>query len=259
MRRLAETAVLVAVALAMIATWLAEPLEVVSGSMSPTLLGPHRDFECAHCGTRNFLPADLRPMIGRPAYCESCRQPGPIEAELPIARGDRVLVDRTAFLRREPRRWDVVAFRLPHQARKLAVKRILGLPGETIKFRGGAWYADDKQLEPPPPIADDLPKQPAANGATASGPPANGPAGPPAGDEAAAGILSQWKLSESEYFMIGDDSRLSDDSRTWRSGPGVSAQLIIGQPVIVHLPARSASLFGRSIHVPDLARVRYIR
>jgi len=249
MRRLADTAVLVAVALAMTAAWLAEPLEVVSGSMSPTLRGPHRDFDCPHCGTHNQIPADFPPMIGRPAYCESCRRPGPIEAELPIARGDRVLVDRTAFLRRAPRRWEVVAFRLPFQTRKLAVKRILGLPGETIAFRHGAWFADDTRLDPPPAVADELP----------NGPIAGDPSGPDAGAEAAAGISSQWKLSESEYFLIGDDSQLSDDSRTWRSGPGVSAQLIIGQPVIVHLPARSASLFGRSIHVPDLARVRYIR
>jgi len=76
---------------------------------------------------------------------------------------------------------------------------------------------------------------------------------------AGAGFSSQWKLAADEYFMIGDNSALSDDSRTWAAGPGVAAQLIIGQPLIVHLPARAATLFGRSIHVPDLARVRYIR
>jgi signal peptidase I len=246
MRRLAETAVLVAITLAMVARWLAEPLEVVSGSMSPTVRGPHRAFDCPHCGARNTPPADFPPMIGRPAYCEVCRKPGPIEAELPITRGDRVLVDRTAFLRRAPRRWEVVVFRLPHQARKLAVKRILGLPGETIGLRDGHWYADDVRLDPPAVVADDLrAEMPAAGG------PAVGGAG--------AGFSSQWKLSDGEYFLIGDHSPISDDSRTWPAGPGVSAQMIVGQPLIVHLPARAARLFGRSIHVPDLARVRYIR
>jgi signal peptidase I len=244
MRRLVETVVLVAVALVMTACWLVEPLEVVSGSMSPTLRGPHRDFDCPHCGFRNMLPADFPPMIGRPAYCESCRKPGPIEAELPIARGDRVLVDRSAFVRRPPSRWDVVAFRLPHQARKLAVKRILGLPGETITLRDGHWFADAVLLEPPPPVADDIPRAAASGGSAAAG---------------GAGFSSQWKLSGSEYFLIGDYSPLSDDSRSWAGGPGVEAQLIIGKPLVVHLPARSTVWFGRSIHVPDTARVRYIR
>ena len=71
--------------LAELPRWMVEPLEVVSGSMTPTLRGPHRDFDCPHCGTHNMLPADFRPMIGRPAYCEHCRRPGPVEAELPIA------------------------------------------------------------------------------------------------------------------------------------------------------------------------------
>jgi len=257
MRRLGDTAVLVGVALVMVAGWLVEPLEVVSGSMSPTLRGPHRVFDCPHCGVRNTPPADFRPMIGRPAYCEACRRPGPVEAELPIARGDRVLVDRAVYIRRSPRRWEVVAFRLPQQGHKLAVKRILGLPGETITIRDGHWYADETRLDPPPAIAgqmgaDDLPRDERAGLR-------NEPAGLALVPAAGAGFSSQWKLAADEYFMIGDNSALSDDSRTWAAGPGVAAQLIIGQPLIVHLPARAATLFGRSIHVPDLARVRYIR
>jgi signal peptidase I len=252
MRRLGDTSVLVGVALVMVAAWLVEPLEVVSGSMSPTLRGPHRAFDCPHCGAGNTPPADFRPMIGRPAWCEACRKPGPVEAELPITRGDRVLVDRTVFIRRAPRRWEVAAFRVPHQAHKLAVKRILGLPGETIVFRDGHWYADETRLDPPPAVADDIPRDEPAGLR-------NEPAGVAPVPAAGAGFSSQWKLAADEYFMIGDNSAVSDDSRTWAAGPGVAAQLIIGKPLIVHLPARAVTLFGRSIHVPDLARVRYIR
>src|SRR5262245_61261913 len=45
---------------------------------------------------------------------------------------ERVFVDRTAFLFRSPHRWEVVVFRCPNSADEFCVKRIIGLPGETV-------------------------------------------------------------------------------------------------------------------------------
>lgn len=53
---------------------------------------------------------------------------------------DRVLVDKTAYLARGPRRWDVAAFRNPLRATQDLVKRVVGLPGETITIAGGNLY-----------------------------------------------------------------------------------------------------------------------
>ncbi|MBI5852766.1 MAG: signal peptidase I [Planctomycetes bacterium] len=50
---------------------------------------------------------------------------------------DRVLVDKTAYLAHGPRRWDVAAFRHPLRATQDLVKRVVGLPGETISIAGG--------------------------------------------------------------------------------------------------------------------------
>ena len=93
MRRLAETAVSVVLGLVLTGTWLVEPYSVVSGSMHPTLLGPHREYLCERCGQRAVLAADFAPMPDRAAYCPHCKSPGPTEDRLPIASGDAVLVE----------------------------------------------------------------------------------------------------------------------------------------------------------------------
>jgi signal peptidase I len=234
MRRLVETSVYVAVALLMVAAWLVEPYAVVSGSMHPTLLGPHREFNCANCDRRTVVPADEPPMADRRLRCSHCKNGGPLEEELGVVPGDALLVDRTVFTRRPPRRWEVIAFRLPGEATKIAVKRVAGLPGETVSVRGGRLFIDDV-------------------------PAVGGPAGldysMPRGNHDPA----QWRLGADEYFVVGDNPTVSDDSRTWTTGPGVAAQLIVGKPFIVHVPRRLVDVAGRRFHVPDIAAIRYIR
>lgn len=75
-----------------------------------------------------------------------------------LVEGDRILVDKMAFGLRVPftdrwlvsaggpRRGDVVVLRSPEDGDTL-VKRVMGLPGETIAVRGGAVYADDRAVE----------------------------------------------------------------------------------------------------------------
>jgi len=235
-RRLCETIVCLLVALIGVGTWLISPFAVVSGSMSPTLLGPHCEFTCEHCGTRNFRPLEAElPLDGR-LSCRGCERTGPRAAELPVTPGDRLLVDRTAFAVRNPRRWEVAALRLPHEPSKIAVKRIVGLPGETVSLRGGELYIDGRH-EPRPAglahLALEKPRVPE----------------PP----------TQWKLGGDEYFVLGDFPAVSDDSRLWQAGPGVAAQLLIGKPLIVHYPYRTLLWYGRPVHVPDVSSIRYIR
>src|SRR5687768_14487403 len=187
MRRFVETAVCVFVALVLVGAWLIEPYAIVSGSMHPTLCGPHRDFDCGACGRHVVLAADIAPLAGRPAYCPHCKSPGPIEEELAVAAGDALLVDRAVFARRSPRRWEVVAFRMPHEATKIAVKRVVGLPGETIEVRGGALLIDGRPATGAPRDLDySLP---------------DGFRGP-----------AQCRLAADEYFVVGDNPAVSDDS-----------------------------------------------
>jgi signal peptidase I len=62
-------------------------------------------------------------------------------SEAPETAGDQVLVNKTAFAFRRPRRWEVVVFRL---FGIVFVKRVVGLPGEAILLRDGDVYVDGK-------------------------------------------------------------------------------------------------------------------
>ena len=80
-----------------------------------------------------------------------------------------------------------------------------------------------------------------------------------AGQHATSRPLS---LGDDEFFMLGDNSPVSLDSRGWRD-PVVPRRLLIGRPLVVHLPSRPGRLrIGdrvSHIRVPDFSRMRYIR
>lgn len=61
---------------------------------------------------------------------------------------DRILVDRLSFRFREPRRFEVVVFRYPLDRSKNFVKRVVGLPGESIRIRGGDLWTRRDASEP---------------------------------------------------------------------------------------------------------------
>lgn len=72
----------------------------------------------------------------------------------------------------------------------------------------------------------------------------------------------QFVLDSDEYFVLGDNSPVSVDSRCWES-PGVPERSLIGKPFVVHLPSRPGrfEIGGHVTHirVPDFSKVRYIR
>jgi signal peptidase I len=149
LRTLVEGAVLSLVAIATLQTWLLDglfmPYQLSGSSMATALLGVHRDVVCGNCGYRFSCGTDLSPAPRR-AVCPNCGYPDNDLESLPERGGDYVLMDRAAFAVRPPRRWEVVAFRRASQAERIAVKRVVGLPGETIDIRHGDVYADGRLL-----------------------------------------------------------------------------------------------------------------
>lgn len=114
--------------------------------------------------------------------------------------GDRVLTEKVTYWFRRPRRWEVITFRATDG--RTIMKRVVGLPGEHVRMlRGGRILIDGKEI-PPPAELDFLDYFPFGN-LTVDKPPAA------CGDG---------------YFVLGDDSRDSDDSRF--NGPVTPDQLI---------------------------------
>ena len=110
--------------------------------MAPTLVGTHRDVTCADCGFCFPSDAAITPTSGRPSLCPNCDDQSVELSSIPVADGDRLLVHKSAFALRPPRRWEMATFRSPTHAAQLSIKRIVGLPGEKVRIRDGDVYVN---------------------------------------------------------------------------------------------------------------------
>jgi signal peptidase I len=118
------------------------PIRVVSGSMAETLLGEHYRLVCADCG-RVFHCGRESPPPAMQAVCPNCGYSQNAAAAELLQAGQRVLIDQFVPAA-GPRRWEMVAFTSPDGASELTVKRVVGLPGETLEIRGGDIYIDGR-------------------------------------------------------------------------------------------------------------------
>jgi hypothetical protein len=75
------------------------------------------------------------------------------------------------------------------------------------------------------------------------------------------GVDSPFLVSQDAYFVHGDNSPVSSDSRNWVA-PCVPHKLLLGKPFVVHLPSRPGKLmlggYELPIRIPDFDRIRYI-
>ncbi len=86
-----------------------------------------------------------------PARCAATRRhcSGKDNKDDPSYNGDRILVDKLSYDFSEPQRWDVIVFKYPGGAATNFIKRLVGLPGETIRIQDGdVWVRsrEDKGL-----------------------------------------------------------------------------------------------------------------
>ncbi|MHC4562236.1 MAG: signal peptidase I [Planctomycetota bacterium] len=133
--------------------FLLEAFVIPTGSMAPRLMGEHYDLVCPHCGwdfDRGFPTHDGQTKLARGekdnavefTYCPNCRLEYPKDKRYGayVNGGDRVLVAKCLYNFRDPEPWDVVVFRNPQNNRENYIKRLVGLPGETIEIvRGDVW------------------------------------------------------------------------------------------------------------------------
>jgi signal peptidase I len=135
--------------------------------------------------------------------------------------GDRIIVDKLSYRLHDVHRGDIVVFaRPPLEDQEYAdlVKRVIGLPGETISSKDGAVYINGKKLNEPwlPPGPDSY------TGALAGDDPH------PQFD-----LPGPVKIPAGEYFVMGDNRTDSEDSRYF--GP-IPKSLIVGRAVAVIWP-----------------------
>src|SRR5262249_15034573 len=136
----------------------AEAFVIPTGSMAPTLMGRHKDLECPACGFRYSANASEEAnrdgrekndpaSQGVRCTCPSCRFPMTVdpldetlEEDYPSYSGDRIWVSKVPYELMDPKRWDVVVFRYPGEAETYYIKRLVGLPNETVRIRHGDIY-----------------------------------------------------------------------------------------------------------------------
>ncbi len=113
-----------------------------TGSMAPTLLGEHVDVRCPQCGYH--FTVDVSPGTERTVICPMCHFPITIPANSRLSAGDRILVHKYLYSVVEPQRWDVVVFKDPSNPHTNFIKRLIGLPGESLEIIDGNIYVKSK-------------------------------------------------------------------------------------------------------------------
>lgn len=119
---------------------------------------------------------------------------------------DRVIFSRMAYWFSAPRRGDIVVFRFPDNESVLFVKRVAGLPGETVEIKNGQVYIDgiaNAELD--------------AYGSLIQG------------------NFGPYQVPPQSYFMLGDNRNNSLDSRYW-SNPYVARKDILGRAWFQYWP-----------------------
>lgn len=126
-------------------TFQAEAYVIPTGSMAPTLYGRHKEVTCDGCGFSFAAGAssEIDQETGQldwrleQVYCQNCGKRNPAR-DAPVFNGDRILVNKQVA---EFKRFDVVVFKNPEHGHVNYIKRLVGLPNETIRIRKGDIWA----------------------------------------------------------------------------------------------------------------------
>ncbi len=104
---------------------------------------------------------------------------------------DRIVASRLSYIAKDPERGDVVIFRYPDDltGKTLFVKRVIGLPGDTVEIHDGNVYINQSDI----PLEEPYIK------------------------EITLGDFGPYLVPEGEYFMLGDNRNNSKDSRFWQN------------------------------------------
>ena len=126
-----------------------------------------------------------------------------------IMPGDNLFGFRLAYIAEEPERGDIIFFYFPDDESQKYVKRIIGLPGETVTIIDGKIYIDDSKT----PLEEPYLKEEWTRG--------TGP--------------YVFEIPEDSYLCLGDNRNRSADAREWNN-PYVAKEKIIGKALFTYFP-----------------------
>ncbi|MBU1118989.1 signal peptidase I [Patescibacteria group bacterium] len=128
-----------------------------------------------------------------------------------------LIIDQISYRFSEPDRGDVVVFRYPYDPSQYYIKRVIGLPGETVSVDDGEVIVYSDQHENGVVLREYYLTQDLVTPGEA-----------------------KFSLGEEEYFVLGDNRSASSDSRVWGSLPKAN---IVGKAWIRALPVSKAQAF----------------
>lgn len=126
------------------------------------------------------------------------------DSMLPTVHPDEyVLLDKVSYMIGEPERGDIVVFHYPFGTERDFIKRVIGLPGDTVAITNGVVTVNGQPLDEPyisaPPRSPD----------------------------------NTWTLGPDQFFVMGDNRNNSSDSRSW--GP-LERKYLVGRALVVYWP-----------------------
>lgn len=132
--------------------FIAEAFVIPTGSMAPTLMGAHKDIFCEQCDHRfqigaskeRYGPYQDETVVA--GICPNCRFLNDLDlagnSNDATFNGDRILVSKFAYALSSPERWDVIVFKFPGNPKQNYIKRLVGLPSETLSLYRGDVYVE---------------------------------------------------------------------------------------------------------------------
>ena len=136
-----------------------------------------------------------------------------------LQNGEYVLVNRLAYRNSLPERGDIIVFASPQVSDLDLIKRVIGLPGDTIRISGGEVRVNNQVLDEPYIAAAPI-------------------------------YTGEWSVPEGNLFVLGDNRNDSSDSHAWGLLP---IENVIGKAILIYWPIPEWNLIQ---HVESAAAIQ---
>jgi len=130
-----------------------------------------------------------------------------------LLEGDRLLVNKFIYKFKDPERGDIIVFTFPQDRKKDYIKRLIAKGGESVEIKNGNIYINGEIVEEPFIVRSNTYYN----------------------KEPYGGINEKIEVPEDSFYVLGDNSSSSKDSRYWGF---VSKKDVIGKALFVYWPPR---------------------